>query len=138
MAEVYRLNDDTTVTSTMNSDVINLHPHEALLTWYTLRPFVCLSLCLSQAGIVSKQLNVLGWAILSVYLQCVAREVDISDNKATSLWNFVRRKLWTWENVVTHGTPTVASDVNLVLPTTVVSLSHRALFTFCSQHDGHE
>jgi len=54
---------------------------------------VCLSVCLSQVGVLSKGLNESSWfwrgCFLPSILHCVKRKFGYLQNKGTSLWNIV-------------------------------------------------
>jgi len=91
----------------------------------TLAAAPCPSVCLSQAGTLSKRLHGSTW--FSVQRLCVLScpvlygNSGISKYRDTSLWNFVPKV-----EKFRHGTSTVASVLNLVRPTIVASLSHWA------------
>jgi len=56
-------------------------------------PSVCVCVCLAQVGVLSKRMNESSWfwhgSFLPPVLHCVKRNLGISKNKGTSIWNFV-------------------------------------------------
>jgi len=73
-----------------------------MLALYMLEQCVCLSVCLSQVGVLSNRLNGFSWFLARTrthyprhLLHYVGRKFGYLQNKGTSIWNFVP-KLWTW------------------------------------------
>ena len=67
---------------------------------------LCVCVCLSHAGIVSKQLHesswILAYSLTLIYLTLHFQENRVSKNRGTSIWNFVPN------SGLGHGTSTVA------------------------------
>jgi len=88
----------------------------------------CLSVCLSQVGVLSKRLDLSSW-FYSLYLRAAyptlwCKGIGVP-SKIRVLPSGTLSQTLDLEKF-RHGTSAVASVVNVVRPTTVASLSHRA------------
>ena len=109
-------------------------------------PCVCLSICLSHAGIVSKLLKRSNWfstqRLPSVYHTVCSTGIRVPPKiRATFFPLELCPKLWTnpifWF-FFRHGMSTTASIINLVRTTSTVSSSHCASIHLCLQQAGYD
>ena len=98
---------------------------------------LCLSVCLSvtsQYCIETAELIELAQRLPAAYKGHEVMSLGISNNKGSSLWNFVPNS---GLGRISTGLPTDASAVSLVLWVTIANLSQR-LSIFCVQHNGYD